>query len=52
LSAGVLGSLDLGRHWLVVGSLELRSLRDEAALSALAERRSNRYASAGLAYRF
>jgi outer membrane scaffolding protein for murein synthesis (MipA/OmpV family) len=52
VSAGVLGSLDLGRHWLVVGSLELRSLRDEAALSALAERRSNRYASAGLAYRF
>jgi outer membrane protein len=52
VSAGVLGSYDLGRHWVLVGSLELRALRDEAEHSALTERRSNRYATAGLAYRF
>jgi outer membrane scaffolding protein for murein synthesis (MipA/OmpV family) len=51
-SAGMLGSLDLSRHWLLLGSVELRRLHDEAASSALTERRSNYYASAGLAYRF
>lgn len=52
LSAGVLGSLDLSRHWVVVASVEGRRLRGDAARSPLAERRSNHYASAGLAYRF
>jgi MipA family protein len=52
LSAGVLGSFDLARHWVLVGSFELRALRDEAESSPLTERKSNRYASAGLAYRF
>jgi outer membrane scaffolding protein for murein synthesis (MipA/OmpV family) len=52
LSAGVLGSYDLSRHWVLVGSFELRSLYDEAASSPLTERKTNRYASAGLAYRF
>jgi outer membrane protein len=52
LSAGVLGSFDVSRHWVLVGSFELRTLRDEAEHSALTERKSNRYASAGLAYRF
>jgi MipA family protein len=51
-SAGVLGSFDLSRHWLLLGSFELRALRDEAEHSALTERKSSRYASAGLAYRF
>ena len=51
-SVGVLGSFDLSRHWLLVGSFELRTLRDDAADSPLAERKSNRYTSAGLAYRF
>ena len=52
VSAGVLGSFDLSRHWLLVGSFELRAPRDEAESSPLTERKSNRYASAGVAYRF
>lgn len=52
LSAGGLGSYDLSRHWVLVGSFELRTLRDEAEHSPLAERSSNYYAAAGLAYRF
>jgi MipA family protein len=52
VSGGVLGSLDLSRHWIAVASLELRSLRDPAEHSALVERRQARYAAAGLAYRF
>jgi outer membrane scaffolding protein for murein synthesis (MipA/OmpV family) len=51
-SIGLLGSFDLGPRWLLVGSLERRQLRDEVAKSALVERTSNYYASAGLAYRF
>jgi outer membrane scaffolding protein for murein synthesis (MipA/OmpV family) len=52
LSTGVLGSYDLSRHWVLVASAELRTLRDEAASSALTERKANYYASTGLAYRF
>jgi MipA family protein len=52
LGAGVLGSVDVGRHWVAVGSLEGRRLQGDAASSPLAERRSNWYGSAGLAYRF
>ena len=52
LSVGLLGSYDISRHWVAVGSYELRSLRDDAARSPLAERTTNFYASAGLAYRF
>lgn len=51
-SVGVLGSYDLSRHWVAVASFELRTLHDEAAGSPLTERTSNRYAAAGLAYRF
>lgn len=52
LGAGVLGSVDLGRHWVAVGSLEGRRLKGDAAGSPLVEKRSNWYGSAGLAYRF
>jgi len=51
-SVGLLGSLDLAPHWVVVGSLESRRLHGDAARSPLAERVSNHYANAGLAYRF
>ena len=51
-SVGLLGSLDLGPRWVVVGSLEARRLRGDAAASPLTERVSNHYVSAGLAYRF
>lgn len=51
-SFGLLGSYDLGRRWVLVGSMELRQLRDEASESALAAKKSNYYATAGIAYRF
>lgn len=51
-SLGLLGSYDLGRRWVLVGSLELRQLRDEVAESALAEDQSSYYATLGIAYRF
>lgn len=51
-SLGLLGSVDLGPRWVVVGSLEARRLRGDAARSPLVERASNHYASAGVAYRF
>jgi outer membrane protein len=51
-SIGVHWSLDLNSDWIIVGSMESRRLRGDAARSPLAERASNAYASAGLAYRF
>jgi outer membrane scaffolding protein for murein synthesis (MipA/OmpV family) len=51
-SGGLLWGVDLGREWIVVGNLEARRLQGDAAHSPLAERRSNHYASASLAYRF
>jgi MipA family protein len=52
VSLGLLGSADLSRQWVVVGSIEGRRLQGDTAKSPLAERRSNYYASAGIAYRF
>ena len=51
-SIGFLGSIDLSREWLALGSVEARKLRGDAARSPLTERTSNYYASVGLAYRF
>jgi len=51
-SIGLLWSVDLAPKWVVVGSLERRRLRGDAANSPLTERTSNTYATAGLAYRF
>ena len=51
-SVGFLAGYDVTRHWLIVGSFELRKLYDAAADSAVTERTTNHYASAGLAYRF
>ena len=51
-SLGVLGSHDLSRQWVLVGSVEARRLASDPARSPIVERRSNYYASAGLAYRF
>ena len=51
-SAGLLGSVDISPQWVVVGSLEARRLRGDAAHSPLVERRSSHYLNAGLAYRF
>jgi len=51
-TGGLLWGVDLSREWIVVGNLEARRLHGDAARSPLAERRSNHYASASLAYRF
>jgi outer membrane scaffolding protein for murein synthesis (MipA/OmpV family) len=51
-SLGLLWSIDLRAPWVIVGNLEARRLRGDAAQSPLTERRSNHYASVGLAYRF
>jgi outer membrane scaffolding protein for murein synthesis (MipA/OmpV family) len=52
VSLGVLGSVDLGQHLVLVLSVEGRRLEGDAARSPLAERTSNHYASAGVAYKF
>ena len=51
-SAGFLAGYDVTRHWLIVGSFEARKLYDQAAQSAVTERTTSNYVSAGLAYRF
>jgi len=51
-SAGLLWSFRLGPRWDLVGSLEARRLRGDAAQSPLVEKRRNGYATAGLASRF
>jgi outer membrane protein len=50
-SGGLLWSVDLGHNWVVLGSLESRRLRGDAAQSPLAERTSNYYVTVGIAYR-
>ena len=51
-SIALIWSLDLAPQWVVVGNLEGRRLQGDAAHSPLSERRSNYYATVGLAYRF
>ncbi len=51
-SIGLLWSVDLTPDWIVVGSMEARRLQGDAARSPLAERASNYYVSAGIAYHF
>jgi len=51
-TGGLLWGVDLSREWIIVGNLEARRLHGDAARSPLAERTSNYYASASLAYRF
>jgi len=51
-SIGALWGVELSREWTIMGNLEQRRLRGDAARSPLTERTSGRYASAGIAYRF
>jgi outer membrane protein len=51
-SLGALGSYNLSKQWVLVGSAEGRRLSDDVARSPIVERRTGYYASAGLAYRF
>lgn len=50
--AGVLGSYDISRSVVALGSAELRTLGDEAAGSSFVQERSTLFASLGVAYRF
>jgi len=49
---GVEGAYDLSRRWVILGSVQVRWLQDDAARSPITERKSNYFASASLAYRF
>jgi outer membrane scaffolding protein for murein synthesis (MipA/OmpV family) len=51
-SVGLLWSFDMNKQWVVVGNLEARRLQGGVAGGPLVERKSNYYATAGLAYRF
>jgi len=51
-SVGLLWSFDVSKPWIAVGNLEARRLQGGVASSPLVERRSNYYATAGLAYWF
>jgi outer membrane scaffolding protein for murein synthesis (MipA/OmpV family) len=51
-SLGLLGSYELARRWMLVGSTEVRRLSDDAARSPFVSRRTGVYASLGLGYRF
>jgi outer membrane protein len=51
-SVGLLWSFDIAPKWVAVGNLELRHLGHEAKNSPLAERSTNHYLTAGVAYRF
>jgi outer membrane protein len=51
-SIGLLWSVDLARHWVVVGSMEARFLKGDAEHSPLTERSTNYFILAGVAYRF
>jgi MipA family protein len=52
VAAGALASWDMTKQWVLLGSVEGRRLQGDAADSPLAERKSNWYASAGVAYKF
>jgi outer membrane protein len=51
-SVGFIWSVELSRSWKVIGSMDARRLRGDAAQSPLTERTSNHYVSAGIAYYF
>jgi outer membrane scaffolding protein for murein synthesis (MipA/OmpV family) len=51
-SVGLLWSIDITPKWVAVGNFELRRLGREARDSPLAERSTNHYLSAGVAYKF
>lgn len=51
-SVGALGSYDLSKQWVAVGSVEARRLSSDLAASPFVQRRSGYYGAIGLAYRF
>jgi outer membrane scaffolding protein for murein synthesis (MipA/OmpV family) len=50
--AGLLGSYDIDPRWAIIGSVEGRRLKGDAARSPIVETKSSYYAFAGVAYKF
>ncbi len=51
-SVGALGSVELNREWVVVGSMDVRRLQGDAARSPWVDKPANHSVSMGLAHRF
>jgi outer membrane protein len=51
-SVGLLGSIDMSRNWILVGSIETRRLQGDAARSPVAQRKANYYVNTGIAYHY
>ena len=49
---GVLGDVNIARHWLGLWAANLKQLRGDAKNSPLTRDRTNWFANAGIAYRF
>lgn len=49
---GILGSVDISKHWLVLWGLNARRLEGDARNSPIVQERTNWFANGGLAYRF
>lgn len=52
VAIGVLGSVDLSKHWLVLWGLNATRLEGDARDSPIAQEGTNWFANGGLAYRF
>ncbi len=52
VQAGLLGDIDLARHWLALWGVTFQRLQGDAANSPLVQDRGNWFANAGVAYRF
>jgi outer membrane scaffolding protein for murein synthesis (MipA/OmpV family) len=49
---GILGTVDLSEHWLVLWGLNARRLEGDARNSPIVQQGTNWFANGGLAYRF
>ena len=52
LQAGLLGDVDIAKHWVGLWGISYQRLQDEASGSPIVQDRNNWYANAGIAYRF
>ena len=52
IQAGLLGDVDVARHWVGLWGMTYQRLQDDASGSPIVQDRNNWYANAGIAYRF
>ncbi|HVY06563.1 MAG TPA: MipA/OmpV family protein [Burkholderiales bacterium] len=52
VQAGLLGDIDIARHWVGLWTVNWQQLQADAADSPLTQQRDNWFANAGVAYRF